>query len=194
MLSACFPQMTPAQIVKLILFFYFSYKNSDKRGPVGCIRDSLISFRFFPIEWHRQSTAADSTISWRTAARRPCGPAIVGRVTRGNFCSGEQYVALTYCARATSTSSDAVMRHAGIAISMPRRGDLHSLWKGELRPRVPQPRNSEQSFFFFFFRFRRFVQKKIDSSSAIEKPNHAKHSRIVVPHDVAVFDVTFSKL
>lgn len=35
---------------------------------------------------------------------RTCGLPIVGYVTRGNFCSSEQYVALTYCTSATSTS------------------------------------------------------------------------------------------
>jgi len=59
----------------------------------------------------------DSMISWRTIER--AGFPLSNRVTRGNFCSGEQYVALTYCAGTTSRCCHAT----GIAISMLR--DLH---------------------------------------------------------------------
>lgn len=72
----------------------------------------LISFWFFSIHsFICGYLTIGSTISWRMVERVDFLPHCW--VTRGNFCSGEQYVALTYCARTTSTSwcCDATSRY-----------------------------------------------------------------------------------
>lgn len=61
---------------------------------------------------------------------RACGLPIVKRVTRGNFCSGEQYVALTYCASATSASWCC---HATRRYRNSRCFAICILWKGEFQ-------------------------------------------------------------
>lgn len=59
-----------------------------------------------------------------------CRLPIVERITRGNFCSGEQYVALTYCASATSASWCC---HATRLYRNSQCFAICILWKGEFQ-------------------------------------------------------------
>lgn len=66
-----------------------------------------------------------SNVPWKRGTVARPAPGIVGRVTSGNFCGTEQYVALAYCAGHRGRS---VMRHDDIVIdagpiSIPRKGE-----------------------------------------------------------------------
>jgi len=123
----------------------FSLNLLYKKGMVWKV---LLFFRFF-FDWLALLTVAiGTTVSWRMD--RACGLPIVGYVTRGNLCSGEQYVALTYCTSATSTSWCC---HATHRYRNSRYSAICILWKGEF-PRIRAtesrtflsslyPRNSE---------------------------------------------------
>lgn len=113
----------------------------------------ILSFSF---DFSRLSGIDSRPQAWRyhEGRRRACGLAIVGRVTRGNFCSGEQYVALTYCARTTSTSRccHATRRYRNLdAIAAP--GRFASREKANCG--VFRPRNLEH----FFYRRRASCKK-----------------------------------